>query len=201
MNKHDNKTHVDDVNDATDKDTSVNKMNNVDIHVKDNNVNTKADKQDKDKNQKIKKIKILQMNKGTADLENKADLVNFNIKENGADIIFLSEANHKFTDDSKKANLKKIFKGFRIEESRQIGQDSCRCLMLIRNRINYERLDFDESENPAIAIKLKTKKHQFSTILGHYRQWKMPGEGHANDHKGIKRQKSRLENLHLLRKK
>ena len=99
MNKHDNKTHVDDVNDATDKDTSVNKMNNVDIHVKDNNVNTKADKQDKDKNQKIKKIKILQMNKGTADLENKADLVNFNIKENGADIIFLSEANHKFTDE------------------------------------------------------------------------------------------------------
>ena len=49
--------------------------------------------------------------------------------------------------------------------------------------------------NPVVAIRIKTRKHQTSTIIGHYRHRRLPGEGLANDTKGIKNQKLRLESF------
>ena len=147
-------------------------------------------------NKRVKKLKILQMNKGSADYDIKQDMLMFNVKEQNADIIFVSEANFKHSDPSKKANLDKSIKGFNLETSTQTNNDNCRCLMLISKKIPYERLlDEDNNNNPIVAIKTKTRKHESTVIIGHYRQWKMPGEESPNNKEGIKRQKNHLEEL------
>ena len=68
----------------------------------------------------------------------------------------------------------------------QPNNDNCRCLLLIRNGINYERIVVNDKTNPIVAVRFKSKKHETTILLGHYRQWRMPGEGPANDSKGIK---------------
>ena len=78
------------------------------------------------------------MNQGKADFENKQNLINFNIKENEADIVLVTKANNKFTDTSKVAIMQKTFKGFRIEESKQDKNYKIRCIMLIKNKIQYQ---------------------------------------------------------------
>ena len=56
-------------------------------------------------NRRMKKIKVLQMNKGSADHDTKLDLVMFKVREQKADILFLSEANLKFSDPKCISNL------------------------------------------------------------------------------------------------
>ena len=108
------------------------------------------------------------MNKGTADFKKKQDLIKFNINETEADITLVTEANHIIDDKSKRSSMAKTFKGFKIEESKQDNNDKSRCLMIIRNKIKYERLQIDESKNPTVAIKIKTKKNENTIIIGHY---------------------------------
>ena len=159
-------------------------------------VKTNYDKSNNDPKPYKKKTKtytILQMNKGTADFQTKQDLVKSNIKDNAADITVITEANYEPNDPSKVADAKKTLKGYKIEISTQPNNPKSRCIMIIKNTVQYERLDVDDDENPIVAISIKTKKHQKAVIVGHYRQWRMPGEGPPNDKDGIKRQKIRLE--------
>ena len=57
-----------------------------------------------------------------------------------------------------------------MEESTQPNQDKSRCLMLIKSKLQYKRINVDDSENPMVVIKIKTKKHEHTTIVGHYGQ-------------------------------
>ena len=142
-----------------------NNDNNPDNFLNDDNVTTTNDnaetkiKVDKDNKKKVKKYRILQMNKGTADFQLKQDLVKFNIKENDADITLITEANHDPNDISKTSDIKKTFKGYKIEESLQSNNPRSRCLMIIKNSIQYERMKVDDEENPIVAICVKTKKN------------------------------------------
>ena len=66
--------------------------------------------------------------------------------------------------------------------------------MLIRNKIPYERIKRkSDTVNPTVAITVKTKKHEKIAIVGHYRQWKIPGENSPFTTEGIKRQVKRFE--------
>ena len=123
----------------------------------------------------------------------------FNAIDNNVDVTFMSEANYKYDDPTKKASLLKSIKGYNLETSVQSSNDNSRCIMLIRKKIPYERLvDKDNVENPLVAIKTKTKKHESTIIIGHHRQWRMPGEESPNNKEGIKRQKSQFESFEKL---
>ena len=76
-----------------------------------------------------------------------------------------------------------------------------RCIMIIHKRIPYERIeDKNINVNPTVAVKIKTKKHENLVIVGHYRQWKLPGEDSPFTKEGIQRQVKRFkefeESLH-----
>ena len=101
---------------------------NKTIHTENGNINSK-------------RIKILKVYKGTSDFDAKQDLISFNAKENEADIIFITESNNKHTDMSKLAMISKTFKGYKLEESTQPNQDKSRCLMLIKSRLQYKRIN------------------------------------------------------------
>ena len=132
-------THNNDKPDKGDKTIKTDKVNNKDII------------------KKTKSYKILQLNKGNSDFDSKQDQINFIIKEEKADIVFISEANNKHTDPSKMYSMKKTFKNYKIEESQQKDNDKSRCIMLINKKLYYERLSVDNSKNPIITIKLKLK--------------------------------------------
>ena len=104
-----------------------------------------------------KKYKIMQINKGTADFETKRELIKSNVIDYDADFILITEANHKHADEEKLSSLKKTFKGFKCEMSIQPNNDNCRCLLLIRNGINYKRVVVDDKTNPIVAVRFKTK--------------------------------------------
>ena len=106
---------------------------------------------------KTKTYTILQMNKGTADFQTKQDLVKSNIKDNAADITVITEANYEPNDPSKVADTKKTLKGYKIEISTQPNNPKSCCIMIIKNTVQYERLDVDDDENPIVAISIKTK--------------------------------------------
>ena len=165
---------------------------NLDTPVTKPNVK-KPDNSANKKSKTNKKYKIMQINKGTADFESKQELIKSNVIDHDADFILITEANHKHADVEKLSSLKKTFKGFKCEMSIQPNNDNCRCLLLIRNGINYERIVVNDKTNPIVAVRFKSKKHETTILLGHYRQWRMPGEGPANDSKGIKIQKERFE--------
>ena len=63
-------------------------------------------------NVKLDKIRVLQINKGLADVEVRQDLIRFNIKNNEGDLIFVSETNNQHEQVSKRVSIKKCFKGF-----------------------------------------------------------------------------------------
>ena len=107
------------------------------------------------------------MNKGSSGLETKLDLIKFNTKETEADIIFVTEANDKFIDGSNNANIKKVFKGFNVEESKQLNSDKSRCILFVKKKIKYKRVEVDISENPIIVIKFKSKKDKLCTLVCH----------------------------------
>ena len=173
-----------------------------DKNSKKDNHNVKNDKKVK----KSKKLTILQINKGSADFENKDDLIKFTCVENEADIIFISEANFSHNDEAKRASARKTFRGYKIEEIENKTNDKSRVLMIIKNKIPYERVPMeDEVINPAIAIKVTSKTHESTTIVGHYRQWKLPGELPLSSKDNIKAQKERFvkfsDNLDKIRDK
>merc|ERR1711954_429083 len=105
---------------------------NDNVTTTNDNAETKI-KVDKDNKKKVKKYRILQMNKGTADFQLKQDLVKFNIKEKDADITLITEANHDPNNISKTSDIKKTFKGYKMEESLQSKNPRSRCLMIIKN--------------------------------------------------------------------
>ena len=62
--------------------------------------------------------------------------------------------------------------------------------MLIKSKLPYERVPIDDdSTNPAIVINIKTKPRESTLIIGHYRQWRIPGKPKTNSSKNIKQQK------------
>ena len=91
-------------------------------------------------NLKYKKIKVIQINKGMADLISKNYLIMFVSKEPKSDITFISEANYRFDDPGSQVSLNKATKGFHSEVSRQSTNGNSRAIMLINKKIPYSRL-------------------------------------------------------------
>ena len=64
--------------------------------------------------------------------------------------------------------------------------------MFVKNELDYKIIKVDDNENQFVAIKQKTKKHEYTLIVVHFCQWRMPGKNKPNDNHGIKRQKARF---------
>ena len=145
-------------------------------------------------NKKLVKINIMQANKGSSNLVNKIDSVMTLIKDYDIDILCLTEANYNNYDPISKAAIAKAIKGFKIEISDQENLKYSRCIMLIKNKIPYERINIKpDTVNPTVVIVIKTKKHEKLALVSHYRQWKVPGEDSPFTSEGIKRQLKRFE--------
>ena len=111
------------------------------------------------------------------------------IKDQKADITVVSEANFKFNDPKVQSAIKKSTKGYHIEQSAQSGPDNSRCIMIISKKIPYERVhDTHDNENPVVYIKVKYNKYEKMIIIGHYRQWRKPGDVSLSNKDGIKKQ-------------
>ena len=89
----------------------------------------------KNGNNKIIRIIIIQINKGSADIDNKIDLLMANINNQSTDLAVISEANYKYNDPRVNTILKKATKGYKIEYSSQLNHDSSRCIILIKKKI------------------------------------------------------------------
>ena len=67
---------------------------------------------------------------------------------------------------------------------------------MLHRTVNYVRVpQFEDSQNPAITVKVKDSKNKRVAIIGVYRQWNARGEINANNASGIKRQVRRLKML------
>ena len=122
-------------------------------------------------NKKLVNINILQANKGSSDLANKIDSIMTLIKDYSIDILCLTEANYNNHDPIAKATVDKAIKGFKLEISDQGHLKYSRCVMIIKNKIPYQRISIKpDITNPTVAILIKTKKHEKLALIGHYRQ-------------------------------
>ena len=107
-----------------DKDNTVDKVDTNKLT--DSESNVKSDKtktNNKNDKKKVKHYNILQMNKGTSDFKLKQDLISHNMKDNKVNMALVTEANHDYNDPIKIASLKKVFKGYNVEVSKQTNND------------------------------------------------------------------------------
>ena len=103
-----------------------------------------------------KKINLLQLNKGSANYENKLNDIDYITKKYKPDIMCISEANLKCSNQ----NVINHYKDYNIEFNKMSNNiDISHNILLVNNKLSYVRcLDLEDENTCTIWIEIKIPK-------------------------------------------